>query len=255
MSDGQGNDFKILIAVHKPHWVPKDSVYYPVCVGSRIHETEWGKQYASDNKGDHISDKNPYYCELTAMYWAWKNLSCDYIGLCHYRRYFVKDIVGLPLHIFKERDFRDDLKDADVILPKKMELTETVYEQYASMHHREDMDHVRRIIEEQTPEFLDAFDTVMQQKSAYFTNMFCMRKRDYDEYCAWLFSVLASLEVCVDLTTYDDYQKRIYGFMAERLLNVWIQKKEYRVKEEQIIIFDEKAVMHRAMDALRKILN
>lgn len=40
-----------------------------------------------DNEGDNISGKNPDYCELTAQYWAWKNIDCDYYGFFHYRRY------------------------------------------------------------------------------------------------------------------------------------------------------------------------
>ncbi|WP_278389529.1 DUF4422 domain-containing protein, partial [Acidaminococcus fermentans] len=76
----------ILIAAHKPYWMPSDPVYLPLQVGAEGKSLIPG--YTPDNTGDNISAKNPHYCELTGLYWAWKNLSCEYIGLCHYRRYF-----------------------------------------------------------------------------------------------------------------------------------------------------------------------
>ena len=78
-------DIKILVAVHKPYWMPADDVYLPLHVGKS------GKEdigFAGDDTGENISHKNANYCELTGLYWAWKNLAADYIGLCHYRRYF-----------------------------------------------------------------------------------------------------------------------------------------------------------------------
>ena len=74
-------DIKILVATHKAYWMPEDDVYLPLHVGRE------GKQdlgFVGDNIGDNISLKNPNFCELTGLYWAWKNLQCDYIGLCHY---------------------------------------------------------------------------------------------------------------------------------------------------------------------------
>ena len=78
-------DIKIIVAVHKEYWMPLDSVYLPLFVGAigknDIH-------YQRDDEGENISYKNPFYCELTGLYWAWKNMEDDYIGLVHYRRYF-----------------------------------------------------------------------------------------------------------------------------------------------------------------------
>ena len=79
-------NYKIIVATHKQFTMPEDAeLYLPIHVGSE------GKEklgYQCDNEGDNISNLNPYYCELTGLYWAWKNLDCDYLGLVHYRRYF-----------------------------------------------------------------------------------------------------------------------------------------------------------------------
>ena len=78
-------NIKIMVAVHKPYWMPTDSVYLPIHVGK---EGKADIGFQGDNTGDNISSKNSHYCELTAMYWAWKNLEADFVGLVHYRRYF-----------------------------------------------------------------------------------------------------------------------------------------------------------------------
>ena len=67
--------------------MPEDSVYMPIHVG-REGKADIG--YTGDHTGDNISSKNANYCELTGLYWAWKNLDADYIGLVHYRRYFTR---------------------------------------------------------------------------------------------------------------------------------------------------------------------
>ena len=79
-------EIKIIIATHKEYDLPHDPLYLPVHAGSRIHG--YSLPYTADNTGDNISGKNASFCELTALYWAWKNVDADYIGLCHYRRYF-----------------------------------------------------------------------------------------------------------------------------------------------------------------------
>ena len=78
---------KIIVAAHKKYWMPTDPVYLPVHVGA---EGKAPIGYMPDNTGDNISSKNPHFCELTGLYWAWKNLDADYLGLVHYRRYFTR---------------------------------------------------------------------------------------------------------------------------------------------------------------------
>ena len=79
------NNIKVVVATHKKYKMPKNEMYLPLHVGA---EGKKNIGYTKDNTGDNISQKNPFFCELTGLYWAWKNLEADYIGLAHYRRHF-----------------------------------------------------------------------------------------------------------------------------------------------------------------------
>ena len=80
---------KIFTITHKAFTPPKDSTYIPLHVG-RANAEDLG--FLGDDTGDSISKLNPYYCELTGMYWIWKNYhEADYIGICHYRRYLINE--------------------------------------------------------------------------------------------------------------------------------------------------------------------
>ena len=83
---------KIVVATHKKYEMPKDGMYLPLHVGAEGKKDSNGNAldlgYQKDNTGENISKKNASYCELTGLYWAWKNLKDDYIGLEHYRRHF-----------------------------------------------------------------------------------------------------------------------------------------------------------------------
>ena len=78
-------NIKIIVATHKKYKMPKDDIFLPLHVGNQGKESIG---FICDNTGENISVKNPFWCELTGLYWAWKNLKCDYLGLVHYRRHF-----------------------------------------------------------------------------------------------------------------------------------------------------------------------
>lgn len=153
----------VLIACHKPYGFPDIEGYMPLEVGAVLHSAAVPGAFP-DNAGDNISEKNPAYCELTGLYWAWKNLNCDYIGLVHYRRYFA---VGL-LHrrIAEKPDCFAALQKAPVILPKKRHyVIETNYSQYIHAHHQQDLSVTHKVLEDQCPEYLAAFDRQMRMRS------------------------------------------------------------------------------------------
>ena len=104
-------DTKILVCCHTNDIYKSDEQYFPIHVGKEISDKTIDIQ--GDNTGDNISDKNKSFCELTGMYWAWKNLkNVDYVGLCHYRRYFKT--------IITEDNVDDLMHGYDIMLVKKM---------------------------------------------------------------------------------------------------------------------------------------
>jgi hypothetical protein len=221
--------------------MPKESIYLPLHVG-REGKEDLG--YQGDNTGDNISIKNPNYCELTGLYWAWKNLSCEYIGLCHYRRYFTnKNLIQRFLHkhnkfdlILTESEIKKLLEEYDVILPTKRNYyIETVWSHYKNAHHIKDLEETRNIIREKYPNYLEAFNRVMAGSKLHLYNMLIIKKEYFDEYCEWVFDILFELEKRIDISGYNSYQKRIFGFIAERLFNVWIEQKHLKSKQLNVV--------------------
>lgn len=213
---------KILVATHKPYWMPEDDVYFPIQVGRAIASQTL--PYTGDDTGEHISEKNKTFCELTAVYWAWKNLKdIDAIGLCHYRRYFGTT----RSNIFSREDYTHALKENDCILPKKRNyFIETNYSQYVHAHHEEDLILTKAILAEKYPDYLPAWETVMKSTSGHRFNMFVMKRELFNAYCTWLFDILFELEKRLDISSYSDYDKRVFGFVSERLLDVYLIKEK-----------------------------
>lgn len=232
-------DLKILVATHKAYWMPKDDVYLPLHVG-REGKNDIG--YIGDNTGDSISLKNANYCELTGLYWAWKNLECEYIGLCHYRRYFAKKKAkgAKKDRIMTRMDYEAYLDKYDVLVPvKRNYYIETVRSQYEHAHNKRDLDEVQRIVHEKYPEYDDSFQAVMNRRRLHILNMFVMKKELFDSYCQWLFDILFTLEARIDISDYSPYEARVFGFLSERLFNVWLEHNQFTVKELPVVFLEK----------------
>ena len=235
-------DIKILVATHKKYWMPKDKVYIPIQLGKSIHE-DLG--ILGDNTGENISKKQPYYSELTAIYWAWKNLKADYIGINHYRRYFSKERgflfkEGDKNKILKYDDFRKILAEYPIILPKKRNYyIVSRYKQYKNAHNINDLLYCRNVLKELYPEYVQDFDKILNKKSGHILNMFVMRYDIFSNYCQWLFSILFELEKYLNLEGYSQYQQRVYGYLAERLLDVWLSHNKLNYKEVNYIVIEK----------------
>lgn len=233
---------RILVATHKKYWFPKMDLYMPIELGRCIKSKNNNiiSNIIGDNIGDNISVKQPYYSELTALYWGWKNLDCDYLGINHYRRYFKKNSNSFfrdpKKDIFTDKDFRNILEKTDVILPKKRNYYFiNRFQHYKYQHDIQDLLKCREIIQEFYPEYLNCFDKEMCKKSGHICNMFVMKKEILDVYCEWLFSILFKLENKINLRGRNEYQQRVLGYIAERLLDVWLTKNSIKYLEVDYI--------------------
>ncbi len=245
----------IIVCCHKNDICKESDIFMPIQVGKAISSVNLKMQ--PDNEGDNISIKNASYCELTGMYWAWKNLKdVDYIGMCHYRRYF--DFNHIGRRFFPSTTVTTDrfdslnldisskvqlcLKRGGCVIAKPKHLHTSLYLQYCEGHYSPDFRILGDVIRETLPpKYLEGFWKFFVKSNLFSPyNMFVMNWEEFDKYCNWLFSILGELEGRIDITCYPPYQKRLFGFIAERLLNLYVKTNRLKYIEIPILkISDE----------------
>ena len=235
--DFDGDDIMsvtIFTMTHKKFPTPGDPIYVPLQVG-RAGADDLG--YIGDDTGVSISKKNCYYGELTGVYWVWKNIkTSDYVGISHYRRYFCTE----EGRILTGREYEAILSECDIITSKLLKLNFTYYEGYAGDYNIHDLEAVEEVIRQFYPAYYETFEKLVHGRGTYFGNMMVCKKEIYDAYCEWLFGIFDKAEEKIDASLYDDYHKRVYGFISEFLLYVWTQVQGLKVYECKVGMTDEK---------------
>lgn len=225
----------IFTATHKKFNPPQDKTYIPIHVGRELGE-DLG--YLGDNTGDNISALNPYYSELTGLYWIWKNYNdADIAGLCHYRRYFLNNRDEL----MTAEEYSNILESSDVITSLSVRGDDTYYNIYEDCHNIKDLNAVGEAIKKIYPEYYNTFLEAINGYYYYVGNLFVTTKDKFDSYCKWLFDIFDEAAKNIDVTNYDDYHKRVYGFLSEQLLLVWVKYNNLKVYEANVGIVSEKA--------------
>lgn len=224
----------IFTMTHKKFPTPGDPVYVPLQVG-RAGAPDLG--YIGDDTGVSISGKNCYYGELTGVYWVWKNIkTTGYVGICHYRRYFCTE----EGRILTAGEYEKILSEYDIITSKRLKLNFSYYEGYAGDYNIHDLDAVGEVIRQFYPAYYETFAKLVRERGTYFGNMCVCKKEIYDAYCEWLFGIFEKAEEKIDASSYDDYHKRVYGFISEFLLYVWVRVRGLKVYECKVGMTDEK---------------
>lgn len=147
-------NIRIIVAVTKNYWMPSDSVYLPLCVGAAVGNRT---PFTGDDTGESISEKNKNYCELTGLYFGWKNLEAEYIGLCHYRRYFTRHnsyhVQKRKEEVLTGKEWENLLIQCPVIVPNKRRYRiESNRSHYNHAHPRVALDETEKIIHQLYPD-------------------------------------------------------------------------------------------------------
>ncbi len=257
---------KIFSFYYKPgRIITRDPIYFPIFSGKNGSFKNCA--ITGDDTGENISAKNKYYSELTGIYWVWKNTLQNITGACHYRRYFTSQpepflyqfkrlsyfLIGLHKkrhgliytnntqlfvpRIINQTEIEFLFQKYDVILPQTRKLNCSVETHFARYHDIGDLKLIESIIYKKYPDYIEALHEVLKDKRLYANNMFILKDEHFQEFMTWWFDVLFEFERSVDISRYSGYQQRIFGFIAERLLNVWFRKKKLRCVELQVIYF------------------
>lgn len=260
------SNIKIFICAHKEVPLPLHPYFLPIQAGASLRDHI--KVYQSDDEGDNISIKNPHFCELTCHYWVWKNLkNVDIVGLNHYRRYFDftrkwpqfsadKRFIKTEDFLSKKYQFPDLeklLMKYDIILPVARHWRVSNTQQYGDYHIAKDWDMLRQIIKERSPQFIPAFEKKMDHsnKSVGY-NMFITQWKHFVAYSEWLFDILFEVERRVPPID-DPIQSRIYGYMSERLINVFCEHHHLKIKSIPLIMPLEDYDYHQNINDFRAI--
>lgn len=236
-------ELQVVVAIHKPYDYVQNDCYLPVQVGASSSTEYLGFQ--RDDQGENISDKNGLYCELTALYWAWKNLSANALGIVHYRRY-----LGYPLRhrpwfkrwgqIAKGSEIKELLQKTPILLPKKRNYyIESREEQYVHAHGEKGLDVLRIVLKRKSPQYLPAFERSMKRTSGHCFNMFVMRRDLCDAYCEWLFITLFEVENLMREMIPEAITPRLFGFLSERMLDCWIETNGYQYTELPVVYLEK----------------
>lgn len=244
---------KILVATHKQYDMPSNGTYLPVQAGAS-GRSDLG--YLRDDNGDNISDKNFCYCELTALYYGWKNVQADILGLVHYRRHFAGKCAfrcnNRTYKILDGEAAQRYLEQADIILPaKRRYYIETLYSHYAHTMYVEPLDVTGQIIRELYPEYYPEFKRLKDRRSAHMFNMFVAKREVADGYCTWLFGILGELEKRVEVLKYGDFHRRFLGRISELLLDVYVNTRKLSYKEVKVVSTEKQHLCKRINRFLR----
>ena len=260
------SNIKILVSCHKPTRTLKNDLLIPIQVGCANTEKRLEGMLADDT-GENISKKNPMYCELTAQYWAWKNLEADYYGFFHYRRYLNFSGKRYPLDCWKnvvenslaknaetkyglnEKQMRAVIEGNDLIIAEEKNVSKmpgrprSVYEQYKKGNslHIKDLLIVRKIIQRKYPDYMADLDRYLRGSKTCLCNMYIMKKELFAEYSEWLFDILSEFEKRADMSEYSVEGLRTPGHLAERLLTLFClhikRTRKLKIKTLQTVVF------------------
>ena len=234
-------DMKIYICCHKSCLLPREinlnNIYQPIQSGRKLNPP---LGCIGDDTGDSISELQPYINELVVLYWIWKNTSHEYVGLCHYRRYFLSRPLNqndTEIPILNEQQAKNILKDYDIITRYKYHERQDsiIRNQFfwitgLDIFKKSEIT-IRKWLKIRQPEYLPILDYVLGNTGFFSSNMFVTRKKLMDKYCEWLFSFLIDAVRDFDVGSLPNDQVRIFSYWGEIMFTVWLMNQNLKIKQ------------------------
>lgn len=241
MSLDLSSKVKIFVGYFKPCIIFESNVFQPILTAS----IDWDdNRVIKDNLGINISDKNKYYAELTGHYWVWKNFlqttDAEYIGFCHYRRFFDFNMTQMPnipfmpiltndfeklFSQYSEENILKRIEGYDIVLPHRFKFENEILTQYIEYHNPRDLSIALDLIKEMYPDYFLPTLKFISSKEMYPCLQFIMKKELLSEYFEWIFTFLNILEQRINWENYTEYMDvRTPAYIAERFFNVWLEK-------------------------------
>lgn len=233
----------------------KNDMFIPLQVGRCVSPVKM--DYIGDDTGDNISKKNKYYSEQTGVYWVWKNMKDnhpDYVGFCHYRKYpYMNSGIHRQELICTEEFYNttggmneDMLKDcilkSDVVCIKPFVYIDRSLETfYKGIHVAEDFDILSETIKDMFPEYYNDFLNIMNRVPSFFFpyNIYTMKWDLFCKYCEFIFPIFEEMEKKIDYSKHVGYQSRVFGYLAERLLTVFVIKNADTIVNVPCAVIDD----------------
>lgn len=259
-------EVEIFVFYYKPGgFIPALEEYTPIFAG----KNQWPEisGFTGDDTRQNISSKNKYYSELTGLFWVWKNTNSAVVGSCHYRRFFT---VGKEPFRYRAKRFayyfagirkkrfgliytsnekfwsgklitasetKSILEQFDAIFPVRRILNYSIEKHYKRYHNASDLQLLKNIIAQYYPGYISAFDRTMAGNRLFANNMFIMPRNLFNSLMEWLFFILFKFEESTEMKNFEGYQQRIFGFLSERLITVWLEHHQLNYKELPLIYF------------------
>lgn len=253
---------EIFVITHKRVDIPHVKGNRTLLVGAEKHSVDKKEFDYADSTGENISSKNPNYCEMTGVYWVWKNINDDIVGICHYRRFFSNAKFRMSSKYFlTDEDAENILRHYDVILPTCFHYsTQNINSSDAQIIPTiNEYIEIKKALSILYPDYLEDFNSYLYGNSYYPYNMCVMRKELFDKYCEWIFNILFWIEKDYGVPYSDSYKSRLFGFISERILYVWIRHNiSYdRIKEMRVVLSEEnvlQSLRHTVSNGYRQLL-
>ena len=218
---------------HKKYRYPTERIYIPIVAGSAEYsEFNFPSNYLRDDVCDNISNMHDLYSEYTINYWIWKNSKADVVGINHYRRYFIRGnwltylrcILNSSKQINKFRINDNDIntifnKGYNCIVPKKQwRVNRTMRQEFDEANSPELLDATETIIQKKYKKYTKDFERVFGSLENHQKCICIMSKPLFDEYSEWIFGIYSEL-IEMGYTGHN----REFAFLGERLMNVWLE--------------------------------